>query len=59
MVEPEIQQQVPTVEQPLPAKPQMSAPADAGQDLASAWQGILQNIDSIPSRMFFYNLSKP
>lgn len=28
-------------------------------DLASAWQGILQNIDSIPSRMFFYNLSKP
>lgn len=59
MVEPEIQQHVPTVEQPLPAKPQASAPAAAGQDLASAWQGILQNIDSIPSRMFFYNLSKP
>jgi len=28
-------------------------------DLATAWQGILQNIDSIPSRMFFYNLSRP
>ena len=59
MVEPEIQQHVPTVEQLEPAKPQASAPAAAGQDLASAWQGILQNIDSIPSRMFFYNLSKP
>ena len=28
-------------------------------DIMSAWQGILQNIDSIPSRMFFYNLSRP
>lgn len=28
-------------------------------DLATAWQGILQNITSIPSRMFFYNLSRP
>lgn len=30
-----------------------------GGDLATSWQGILQNIDSIPSRMFFYNLSRP
>ena len=29
------------------------------QDLATAWQGILQNIESVPSRMFFYNLSRP
>ncbi|MBS6552572.1 MAG: DNA polymerase III subunit gamma/tau [Clostridium sp.] len=28
-------------------------------DIATAWQGILQNIESIPSRMFFYNLSRP
>ena len=28
-------------------------------DLATAWQGILQNIESVPSRMFFYNLSRP
>lgn len=28
-------------------------------DISTAWQGILQNIESIPSRMFFYNLSRP
>lgn len=28
-------------------------------DIAQVWQGILQNIESIPSRMFFYNLSRP
>ena len=28
-------------------------------DIATAWQGILQNIESIPSRMFFYSLSRP
>ena len=28
-------------------------------DLSTAWQGILQNIESMPSRMFFYNLSRP
>ena len=28
-------------------------------DMLSNWQGILQNIESVPSRMFFYNLSKP
>lgn len=31
----------------------------ASADIATAWQGILQNIESIPSRMFFYNLSRP
>lgn len=30
-----------------------------GSDLATIWQGILQNINSLPSRMFFSNLSKP
>lgn len=28
-------------------------------DLATLWGGILQNIESVPSRMFFYNLSRP
>lgn len=31
----------------------------ASGDMISNWQGILQNIESVPSRMFFYNLSKP
>ena len=31
----------------------------SGGDIASVWSGILQNITSIPSRMFFYNLSRP
>ena len=29
------------------------------EDIATSWQGILQNIESVPSRMFFYNLSRP
>lgn len=28
-------------------------------DLAAIWGGILQNIESMPSRVFFYNLSRP
>ena len=28
-------------------------------DMFTNWQGVLQNIESVPSRMFFYNLSKP
>lgn len=28
-------------------------------DSAAIWGGILQNIESVPSRMFFYNLSRP
>lgn len=28
-------------------------------DLSAIWGGILQNIESMPSRMFFYNLSRP
>lgn len=52
------------VETPAPAiSTPPSAPAVSSSapslDLAEAWQGILQNIESIPSRMFFYNLSRP
>ena len=36
-----------------------SVPVAAGADVATVWSGILQNITSIPSRMFFYNLSRP
>lgn len=36
----------------------VSAPSES-VDMAEAWQGILQNIESVPSRMFFYNLSRP
>lgn len=32
---------------------------NSSTDIAQVWQGILQNIESIPSRMFFYNLSRP
>lgn len=49
------------------ADPAQTAPPAAAQtssitstaDMSTAWQGILQNIESIPSRMFFYNLSRP
>ena len=49
---------------PVEQKPEEPAPTVAqttgnSTDLATAWQGILQNITSIPSRMFFYNLSRP
>lgn len=45
-----------------PAKKNEEAPshtAQTSQDISSIWSGILQNITSIPSRMFFYNLSRP
>jgi len=44
-----------------PLKPQVVSAQNDGvvADIVQAWQGILQNIDSIPSRMFFYNLSRP
>ena len=52
------------VHPPVEQKTEESAPTVAqttgnSTDLATAWQGILQNITSIPSRMFFYNLSRP
>ena len=46
----------PKTEEPAPTVAQAS---ENLTDLATAWQGILQNITSIPSRMFFYNLSRP
>lgn len=43
-----------------PSQSQQSAPSQhTGTDMAAVWSGILQNITSIPSRMFFYNLSRP
>lgn len=48
-------QSEPVHEEPAPAV-QASAPSG---DMFSNWQGVLQNIESVPSRMFFYNLSKP
>lgn len=52
------------VHPPVEQKTEEPAPTVAqttgnSTDLATAWQGILQNITSIPSRMFFYNLSRP
>ena len=44
------------IEQPV--KPTIVASA-GNEDVTTAWQGILQNIESVPSRMFFYNLSRP
>lgn len=52
---------------PEPVAAEVQAPKEtaaisnnaASADIATAWQGILQNIESIPSRMFFYNLSRP
>lgn len=35
------------------------ATSTGSEDIATSWQGILQNIESVPSRMFFYNLSRP
>lgn len=45
--------------QPQPQKASQASPANGNADMATAWQGILQNIESVPSRMFFYNLSHP
>ncbi len=56
--ETEIIKEVQTVsqeEQIATAKPDTTASVD----ITTAWQGILQNIESVPSRMFFYNLSRP
>lgn len=48
------------VEEPKPAVSEPAAISSSDNvDLATAWQGILQNIESVPSRMFFYNLSRP
>lgn len=48
------------VEEPKPAVSEPVAISSSDNvDLATAWQGILQNIESVPSRMFFYNLSRP
>ena len=52
---------------PEPVAAEVQAPKEtaassnnaASADIATAWQGILQNIESNPSRMFFYNLSRP
>ena len=38
-----------------PVSTAQTSPADT----AEIWQGILHNIESVPSRMFFYNLSRP
>ena len=54
-------------QKPTPVTAEVQAPKEtaassnnaASADIATAWQGILQNIESIPSRMFFYNLSRP
>ena len=53
-----IQPAPPMQQQEHSAEPQ-SVPVAAGADVATVWSGILQNITSIPSRMFFYNLSRP
>lgn len=47
------------VEKAPEAQAVSAAPVEGVPDLATAWQGLLQNIESVPSRMFFYNLSRP
>lgn len=54
---PEIKEK--TVEKAPEAQSVSSVPIEGVPDLATAWQGLLQNIESVPSRMFFYNLSRP
>ncbi len=49
--EPVVQEQQPVVN--------TAGGASNNGDLAALWGGILQNIESVPSRMFFYNLSQP
>ena len=51
--------QTPKQEEPLDAKEVTFKTDDNSADITTAWQGILQNIESMPSRMFFYNLSRP
>ncbi len=55
----ETQEKVQEVEIKQEIQPVSPANTHEKEDLSVKWQGILQNIDSIPSRMFFYNLSKP
>ena len=55
----ETQEKVQEVEIKQEIQPVSPANTHENEDLSVKWQGILQNIDSIPSRMFFYNLSKP
>ena len=58
VVEEKIEQPAPlSVEEPKPV--QNNVPSSGSGDLMTDWQGILQNIESVPSRMFFYNLSRP
>lgn len=58
VVEEKIEQPAPlSVEEPKPV--QNNVPSSESGDLMTDWQGILQNIESVPSRMFFYNLSRP
>jgi DNA polymerase-3 subunit gamma/tau len=53
------------VEKPVQESPKevekepVEAVSNSTEDIATMWQGILQNIESVPSRMFFYNLSRP
>lgn len=57
--EQETEYQTPKQEKPLVAKQVISTTDYNSVDITTAWQGILQNIESMPSRMFFYNLSRP
>lgn len=58
VVEEKTEQPAPlSVEEPKPV--QNNVPSSGSGDLMTDWQGILQNIESVPSRMFFYNLSRP
>ena len=55
----ETQEKAQEVEIKQEIQPVSPANTHENENLSVKWQGILQNIDSIPSRMFFYNLSKP
>ncbi len=59
----EIQHQKPQSESTIVEQTQTDSKISQAQsvstDTAEVWQGILQNIESIPSRMFFFNLSRP
>lgn len=57
--EQETEYQTPKQEKPLVAKQVISTTDYNSGDITTTWQGILQNIESMPSRMFFYNLSRP
>lgn len=55
----EVKEEQKVQQEPQESSSVPSAVSTDGADLATAWQGILQNIESVPSRMFFYNLSRP